>query len=140
MAVEALSWPFEWGKLSRLDRFLLGVPFIGAQAKAKRPLNARLARRTPACLELWGARRADAEKFSRVLARELAWPNALFIPEDPFDILCWDAGAYAVDDLRVDAVLMDLEKAAGRVLPDDEAESPLKKRFGEVVDILSPLG
>jgi len=138
MSVAALSWPFDWGRLSKLDRFLLGMPLIGAQAKAKRHIDAQLRGRTPECLRLWSPERVDlARRLSDILAFQFRWPNALFIPDDPLQILCWDAGAYAVDDLRCQAALIDLEKSADRVLPDEEVESLLRKRFGEVVDVLS---
>ena len=129
-ACEPLSWPFEWKALSPLDRFLVGTPFFGAQARADRHLRAQLRRRTSGCLELWGngARRARAEELSGRLAKEFDWPNPLFIPDDPFGILCWDRRAYAVDDLRVPTVLRELG------LPDEA----LKGSYAKVVDTPRP--
>ena len=64
------------------------------------------------------------------------WPNAYFLPDDPFVLAAWDHAACAVDDLRMAAALMKIERQLGlrndQVNWDDFGSATI----GEVVDQL----
>lgn len=135
----ALAWP-EWSKhLSPAARFFMGVPILGPQARIHRELCAQLRARTVECLEEWGAeprRKALAKDVSRILSAQLGWPSTLFLPRDPFEVLCWDHSAHTIDDLRVESALLAIEKQVGTRLEDEFWTEARSLSFGDVVDRL----
>ena len=62
------------------------------------------------------------------------WPSRLFIPDDPFEIPCWDHTAYSVDDMRILDVTPAIKERLGRDLPESALRDLLRKTYGEVVD------
>lgn len=138
--IQPLSWPPEWSGTGRHRGFLLGVPFVGKQEDVFRHIANQLIERTPDCLELWGSpgrRRTLAAVCAQAIKTGLGWPNALFIPEDPVEILLWDKTAYIVDHLIVPEILEKMERAAGVPRQSDEWwESLSEHTFGSVIDRL----
>ncbi len=92
--------------------FLLGFPLIGPQAGAYRDICAQLEQRTPECWSLWGddARLKAAQFVAGTLAEAVEWPNPIFIPEDPYELLFWDHKSCAIDDLSLVDAMMQIEE------------------------------
>ena len=67
----------------------------------------------------------------------MSWPNDLFLPDDPCEILLWDSTAYGLDSLKLEGMAKEMEGALGVSFPDEEWESVGALRFGEWVDRLS---
>ena len=134
-----LDWPEDWKRPKRLDTLLLGIPFIGPQHRTRQSICEQLRARDPGCLSLWEEsveRFRIARTVSAIVKDELNWPNDLFIPADPCEILFWDFTAYWVDDLKLLAVIQQLEDALHFHLKDETWESVFSYRFGELVDFL----
>ena len=93
---------------------------------------------TPNCLKLWEDFSEVEVRFARVISQVasscLGWPNGLFIPADPFEIIVWDR----YGDLATTEVLAQAGSAAGlEKLGVQEWEMFLTRRFGELVRALS---
>ena len=107
--IKPLCWPDNWTEglpKSRWRRFWLGkVALFGSEYKAERFINKQLKKRDyDACLSRW---KSDDMKvlgdFREIVKRWFNRANQNFIPEDPFQIIFFDAMGFSVDDARVDA-------------------------------------
>ena len=117
----------------------MGVPIFGPQARLHRDLCVQLRARSVGCLKEWGEeprRKALANDVSQIMSSLLDWPNPLFLPRDPFEVLCWDHSAYTIDDLRVDSALMAIEKLLGMPPEDEFWRQARALTFGDVIDRL----
>src|SRR4051794_6945507 len=98
-----LQYPRDWPKIIK-RHFLLGLPVVGAQEPVYREICEQLSSRTLECWRQWGESKPRTE-MAQFLAKELAqaadWPNANFVPEDPFILVAWDHDSCAIDDLAV---------------------------------------
>jgi hypothetical protein len=93
MEVKPLSWPEWYVKPSWLGRVMMGMPFVGPDRRAYRLFRQEVQSRPKVCVEYWP--KDDVLMRTRVaideiLVREMRWPVALFLPEDPCDILFFD--------------------------------------------------
>ncbi len=142
MASVPLQYPGEWPKVIGRS-FLLGVPLIGAQARVYRDLCDQLAFRTADCWTEWGnsgARLELARSLARALRDAADWPNAIFLPADPFVLAAWDHDSCAIDDLAVLAALDHLADHFGLPYGSVNWSRFESSSVGEVVDELLRLG
>ena len=133
----ALHWPSYWTAPNPLQRFLLGVPVVGLQARVRDGFERQLRSRGPGWDERWTNVDCDPDTrrtVSAVIQRWFEWPNDHFIPEDTFGILIWDWRAYFIDDLTVSSAVEELETQLGLPrLSDEEWEDLLPLPFDEVL-------
>ena len=126
-----------WG--SRLGHFV--IDGFGMSRKAKY-LVAQMKQRGPILEEAWGPdakRRALAKEISVIIQDEIGWPNAHFIPEDPFSLVIfniyWD-GSY-MDGMEIECIAFRMAQLTGADHFDDQVWTALWERtLGEVVDAL----
>ena len=87
-----LRWPIEMLRPTENQRFLMGIPFVGIDKRARRQLVRQLKDRGPECMRLWPddpkVRRA-LQIISPVIKFEFDWPNTYFVPDDLCSILFW---------------------------------------------------
>lgn len=139
MPCQPLTHPPEWKAV--VERaFLLGVPVIGPQEAVRRSLCAQLAPRTPECWGEWGSdeRRVALARF---MARELGeycgeWPNPVFVPDDPLELVAWNPASSYIDDLGIATAIMDIERHLGIRLEDRAWEHLWRGSFGAAVNSL----
>lgn len=137
-AVKPLAWPPNWRETIKRKRILLGIPVVGPQEKAFAHISKQLSERDPKCLVAWGSdcrRQQLAMSCSKILKSEFGWPNAHFLPTDPFEIICWDKSAYFIDELRIPAALSRIEALAQ--IPQQSQEwwtRAMSATLGEVID------
>ena len=142
MQYEPLSWPVGWQHgwpPTRLARFLMGIPILGGQNKAFRFICDQLDSRHPDCLRTWGnnpRRREVSDTASAIFQEWLGWRNSLFIPGDPFEIVCWDHTAYGIDHLSGEGAIRDVGKKFGFRDTVIFWEECRKLTYGEVVDMI----
>lgn len=116
--IKPLTWPDDWvGGLpkSKWSCFWLGkFPPFGAEYKAERFIDKQLKQRNlEDSLSYW---ETDSERikilndFCMIIKKWFKWSNQNFIPEDPFQIIFFDATGFHVDDARDDAFLDMQEK------------------------------
>ena len=141
--IEPLSWPPEWKGKSPRKSLLSGLPFIGPEQKAYKFVAKQLESRASSALELWGKnaeRRKLADYCSDLFRAELGWPNGLFIPQDPFEIVSWDRFSTVVDELRIPSIISKIEQHVGiQPLWDEWWSESSKLTYGEVIDRLQAL-
>jgi hypothetical protein len=138
MASVPLQYPSEWPKVVGRS-FLLGMPRVGAQASVYRDLCDQLAVRTADCWVQWGGSgpRLDlARSLARALGDAADWPNAIFLPVDPFVLAAWDHDSCAIDDLAVLSALDDQAAHFGLLKGSVNWSQFESSSFGEVVDQL----
>lgn len=119
---------------SRLQEFFSG----GRGIEQGKSLVAQLSERDAIPPEVWGTdrdRQRLAAAIGRIVAKVIPWPNAHFIPEDPFGLVVF-ALPDGKDDLELSAILMATERLLGLDLDDGTALGLLDMTFGEVVDLL----
>jgi hypothetical protein len=102
MKVPPLTWPNEKAHPKTLDQFLRGVPLVGPDARAHRAISRMLKRdRRVDCLLEWGT---DPKTYcvvavcSCIIREYFNWPNVLFLPDDPCQILFWNPS----EDLHIE--------------------------------------
>lgn len=118
---------------------LLGIPLVGPQRSVYKNLCRQLASRNADYWKTWGddsIRLAGAKFVAGKLAEAANWPNSIFIPADPFELIAWDHNSCVVDDLSLTSALLEVEKHFEIDLIDKQWESIFKKSFGEAVDFL----
>jgi hypothetical protein len=116
-----------------LREFLSG----GCGVEQGKSLVAQLEARGPIPPEVWGPdrdRQRLAAALSRIITNTIPWPNAHFIPEDPFGLVTF-ALPNGRDDFELTEILMATESLLGWDL-DEWALGLLDMTFGEVVDTL----
>jgi APA family basic amino acid/polyamine antiporter len=92
----------------------------------------------PACIDRWGndiQRRELAELACRVLAKEMSWPNAHFLPDDPVNLLTFNLDG--VDEhVEIVMVAHALKKAINRKLSWDKVKllSGETTTLGNIID------
>lgn len=123
----------------RRRSLLLGIPVIGPQAGAYRDICAQLALRTPECWSLWGtdeARVKAAQFVAKTLGEAVEWPNPVFIPDDPCELLFWDHKSCAIDDLSLVGALVEIETYFNVSPSEEELDTLAAGTFGAYVDFL----
>jgi hypothetical protein len=106
-----------------------------------RNLATQLRRRTAISREVWGPspdRQKLASKISEIIQKEIGWPNANFIPEDPMRLVLFklDSEGLFWDHMELEFIFYGIEDVAGRALTDDEFRHMFNGTFGEAVDLL----
>jgi hypothetical protein len=85
--------------------------------------------------DLWGhdPRRCEiARQLSRIIKHSVGWSSDNFIPDDPFDLLCW-GGFY---DLQEVEVIVEIERLFVIDVGDDQFDVIWKLTLGQLVDYL----
>jgi hypothetical protein len=113
------------------------VSAVGSNRQVWRTLLEQARLRTPECLSLWQVytieERELADRISTVIYHSLQWPNPVFVPRDPFQILVWDY----TGDLKTGETLCAIEKSLGLLrLSDERWDDLLKCCLGDVVKVL----
>jgi hypothetical protein len=91
--------------------------------------------RGPIPPDMWGndsQRLAIAQQLSLIIKDNVGWTFNNFIPDDPFDLLCW-GGMYDLQDIYV---LMDIEKHFIINIPENHIEMIGKFTLGQLVDYI----
>ncbi|MCC6697264.1 MAG: hypothetical protein IT365_16670 [Candidatus Hydrogenedentes bacterium] len=131
---EPLHLPLEEPKRKGwLPEFLGG----GVGVEQGKSLVAQLEARSPIPPEVWGPdkdRQRLAAAMSTIITNTIPWPNAQFIPEDPFSLVTF-ALPNGKDDLELTEILMEMESLLGWDL-DEGRLGLLDKTFGEVIETL----
>jgi hypothetical protein len=133
-----LQFPRQWPDMRRRS-FLLGFPLIGPQAGAYQDICAQLQQRTPDCWSLWGAAdaRVKAAQFvAKTLGEAVEWPNPIFVPEDPFELLFWDHKSCAIDDLSLVGAFVEIESHFNAQPSEKEMDALAAGTVGGYVDFL----
>jgi hypothetical protein len=108
-----LEWPPEWARLTRSQRWLMGMPFVGLDRQSHKLLSVQLSSRGEEYRAAWTTTAVPEAVWSRCLTvvREAGlWSSDRFIPEDPFAIVMWKYG----DPLVIEEVLEDTAACFGR--------------------------
>ncbi|UCG31805.1 MAG: hypothetical protein JSU68_09060 [Phycisphaerales bacterium] len=117
--------------MSKFQRFLKGMPFVGPDRRALRNIRRQMTRRSEADLGAWKCEERVAavrDVVSRLIQECMEWPTCYFIPDDPCDILFFEP----FGDLRdVDAVVAIDEQFN---LPTETLDGYWHLSFGELVD------
>ena len=130
---------------TKAERFWRRIPVLGwgianiLWAERTRPIVEKIERQLKSRPEpdssLWGVDAAKvtlAHSVCRIVADEMSWPNARFVPDDPADVLLW---AHQ-DGLDVEAAIMELEHYLGIKLEEAEVEAWFSRTWGEVIEFL----
>jgi hypothetical protein len=134
----ALQFPRQWPDIRRRS-LLLGIPFIGPQAFAYDDICQQLALRTAECWTLWGpneARVKAAQFVAKTVAEEVQWPNPIFLPDDPFELVFWDHKSCVIDDLSLVGAFVTIEDHFNRSSSEEEFAHLAQGTFGGYVDFL----
>jgi hypothetical protein len=124
-----LKWPDEHLKKASVYSFNLKA------GRAFKEMQKIVDERGPIPPELWGddpRRRETAQKLSRIIKDNVGWSADNFIPDDPFDLLCWGGGY----DLQEVGIFLDIEKHFVIDIPDEHIEMICKFTLGQLVDYL----
>jgi hypothetical protein len=130
-----LSKPDNYVPPSGLKHFLEQVVGIdGDDGGLARSIELQLASRMPEDFEIWGkGPRADmARLIGEVAARCFQWPNAIFVPDDPFALIIWNRRRGS--DLLT--LTPAVESRLGWDFPMGRWRNQLEHNLGEVVDAL----
>jgi hypothetical protein len=136
--IKPLKWKFDWGKLTPLQRLLMGFPVLGPESRAYADLLRQLRTRSPHDLKTWDKfsreTRAASATVTRILIFNLDWPKwTIFLPEDPADIPFWSG---TQDDLVFVGVLIGIEDELAIEVPDEFWASLPQINFGDAVRAL----
>jgi len=127
--VEPIIWPDE--RLKHAGPWHLGRQASEANANVQRQVEAR----GPVPIEVWGGdirRQFVGRRICRSIKKNIGWRVDYFIPEDPFDLLCW--GGWF--DLAEVEVIIDIEEVFSMRASDEEWSAVFDKTFSEVVDFV----
>src|SRR4051794_13065460 len=120
-----LFWPDQIRRPSGLDRFLADLPYFGLYARKRHEVVSQLEARDPALLdESWKDHPSPSDQrneIARLVQFHLGWPNTLYSPHDPCEILFWDP------DLATVELLCALDEKYGF------REDPMPLLFGDLV-------
>jgi hypothetical protein len=136
MGCRSLEWPINWKRTTGIQSLFLDVPFIGTRALVWKNLCSQMRERTTACLNDWEVFQREekelARRISAIVRDGLGWPNDLFIPSDPFEIVVWDH----YGDLGTTEVVNEIERQFSLRFTDSEWKELRQITFGEVVGFL----
>jgi len=137
MNTDLLSWPMEFKQPSALQRCFQDVPIIGLNARAYNIICLQLRSRSRDCAKLWSADHRNSECLEIVLGiiRDVfCWPNDLFIPDDPCEIVFWSPQ----NDLKTAEAVMRVTKAFN--LDDHFLDCLLDMSLGELILRINKIG
>ena len=121
-----LSWPQWWAQRSRWVDFLVGMPLIGPGRRLRKSIWRQLSARHDVILNAWEpSERNVARKVSSVIQECLGWPNAFFVPDDPLEILLFDAG----DSMSAVEAMVEIEERLGVEMKCEESLGDLVNRI-----------
>jgi hypothetical protein len=94
--ITSLSFPKEWVSPTSTQRMFKDLPFVGLEKKVHDSICHQLELRSQICLSLWSDYSISVldirESVSQLIRDYFGWPNTLYIPEDPCDVLLWSPG------------------------------------------------
>jgi hypothetical protein len=137
-STKPLEWPVNWAALTPSQKLLMDFHFVGTLDRSFKGIAEQLKHRSEVSRDSWKPFCTKEQTIARVIARiakeEIGWPNTYFIPDDPFEILLWDAG----EDLLTTSALERIESDIGlEGMDDDQWKELASQTFGEVVCELS---
>jgi hypothetical protein len=112
-AMKPLCWPPEWSAPSPMQKFLIGVPFIGLDKRLFSQFRRQLSHRDKSVLSQWESDQqiiSVRDSVSQIIAKILHWPNSYFIPDDLCSILFFDP----TPNLDSARAIMDIENKYGK--------------------------
>lgn len=124
--IRPLYWPDMWVRRSRLQRFLVGMPFIGIDRRTRRHICWQLAQRSFGVCSYWNADDRSwklIKEVSDLIQDCLRWPNEHYLPDDPCEILLWEPSC--VSELLAEEVMLRLSE-------DFKLPETVWDRFGEL--------
>lgn len=129
-----LSWCVDWKHLKPMEQMMMWFPVIGTQRRIYVDLIRQLSIRDSEDQAAWESypqeTRDLAGKVSRILIEQFGWPeNAIFLPDDPADIVFWDR----TGDLAGVEAIMAVEKAVGKKMSDGFWENLSTMTFSQVM-------
>jgi len=94
--------------------------------------------------EIWGPdprRQELAIAISEIIKEEIQWPNANFVPDDPFSLVLfniyWDGSA--IDGCEIECIAMKMEELTGNPIDVCLWSAMYDATFGETIDTLLAL-
>lgn len=110
------------------------MPVIGALDKSHADIAKQLVEREASYEGQWNAFTIEEKALARTIAQiamaEMGWPNDRFIPDDPFEIVIWDAG----DGLATGSALSKIERVLRLAQkPESEWKDLATNTLGNVV-------
>jgi hypothetical protein len=136
-----LRWPEGYPPKRGMEKFFLGVRWLGPDLSFFRDLKALQAARKPGQMAAWGGgkRQAIAERIAGHMQRGLKWPTAVFLPEDSWQVICNGPKFDMFDDFVAVEAIDDFQDHYQINVPGDFWENRDASTFGEVVDDLALL-
>lgn len=133
-STKPLEWPVNWATLTPSQKLLMDFPLVGTLDRSFKCIAEQLKHRSEVSRDSWKPFCPKEQTIARVIARiakeEIGWPNTYFIPDDPFEILLWDAG----EDLLTTSAVERIESDIGlEGMDDDQWKELASQTFGEVV-------
>jgi len=128
--IPPLAWPTKADDLGQLTRLFRDLPMVGADSRAHRAIAKQLRARHIQCLDNWGAQVAIYQVLcvvSPVVKEYGEWPNTLFLPDDPCDILFWDPSM----ELKTVEAMNVLERDLS--IPADIFDDLIQIKYGELI-------
>lgn len=130
MKKEALCWPNSFKRATAFQQFFRDVPIIGLDARAHAFICRQLIGRSPDCSRVWDSDARSAKclkELLRIISDVYCWPNDLFLPEDPCEIVFWCPR----NDLKTAEAMMRISEKFE--LHDQFLDDFQRLSFGELV-------
>lgn len=124
---QPLQLPDWWVHRSGLEK-LLGFPLT--LGNVEQEITEQLKRRTPDMWSAWG--NGPEAELARIISDWAWWPDAIFLPEDPFKIVVFDS----MDGMALTALALSMEEHLGGTIPDSTWHACLELTFMEAIRVL----
>lgn len=93
-AFSPLTWPPNFDRASRTERFLRDVPLVGLNSRVRKNIQSQMeARLGSDYAAVWQPFEVDLsvrDRVSEMICASFQWPNPFYSPADPCEILLWD--------------------------------------------------
>jgi hypothetical protein len=134
-AEEPLKWPSYFPPTNRLQRFFIGLRWLGPDLSFFRELREQQAGRDEGLMAAWTdlEEREIALEMGRCFRDWLGWPSACFLPGDHFQVIAYGPRFQSTKDLGFDGAARTIEKRLGRTLPPEFWEQRMDSQFKDVV-------
>ena len=136
-----LRWPQGFPPKRGIEKFFLGVRWLGPDLSFFRDLKSLQASRSAEQMAIWsgGERQALAERIALHMQKGLKWPTAVFLPDDSWQVICNGPKFDIYDDFVALGAIVEFEDHYKVKVPRDFWENRDGATFGEVVDDLGLL-
>lgn len=132
--VKPLKWSVDWKHLKPTEMVMMWFPLVGTQKRVYADLIRQLNSRKSSDRSEWDTRPKEIRELesmvSRILIEYLGWPgHAIFLPDDPADIVFWDK----TGDLAGVEAMVAVEKATGADMGDDFWNKLSEMTYSQVI-------